>query len=66
MPTTAINVSSAAGLTAAGILVDEAGVSTTLAIAGVCTAAGLLVALLAATAWARPLPGPARGGARRH
>jgi MFS family permease len=43
--TTAINVSSAAGLTAAGILVDEAGVSTTLASAGVCTAAGLLVAL---------------------
>jgi MFS family permease len=43
--TTAINVASAAGLTAAGILVDEAGVSTTLAIAGVCTAAGLLVAL---------------------
>jgi predicted MFS family arabinose efflux permease len=44
--TSAINVSAAAGLAAAGTLVDRAGVPATLAVAGACTAAGLLVALL--------------------
>jgi MFS family permease len=43
--TTAINVTGAAGLTAAGVLVDRAGVPATLAIACACTAAALLVAL---------------------
>jgi MFS family permease len=43
--TTAINVTSAAGLSVAGILVDQAGVPATLALACACTAAGLLVAL---------------------
>jgi MFS family permease len=42
---TAINVSSAAGLAAAGALVDRAGVPATFAVACACTAAGLLVAL---------------------
>jgi hypothetical protein len=42
---TAINVTSAAGLAAAGALVDRAGVSATLAMACACVAAGLLVAL---------------------
>ena len=44
--TSAINVSAAAGLATAGTLVDEVGVPATLAVAGCCTAAGLLVALL--------------------
>ena len=44
--TSAINVSAAAGLAAAGTLVDEVGVPATLAVAGACTAAGLLVALV--------------------
>jgi MFS family permease len=44
--TSAINVSAAAGLAAAGTLVDEVGVPATLAVAGGCTAAGLLVALV--------------------
>jgi MFS family permease len=43
--TTAVNVTGAAGLTVAGILVDSAGVPVTLAAACACTAAGLLVAL---------------------
>jgi MFS family permease len=43
--TTAINVTGAAGLAVAGSLVDWAGVPVTLAVAGACTAAGLLVAL---------------------
>ena len=43
--TTAINVTGAAGLTLAGVLVDQAGVPATLAAACACTAAGLLVAL---------------------
>ncbi|HEX5882730.1 MAG TPA: MFS transporter [Actinomycetota bacterium] len=43
--TTAINVTGAAGLTVAGVLVDQAGVPATLAAACACTAAGLLVAL---------------------
>jgi MFS family permease len=43
--TTAINVAGAAGLAVAGSLVDRVGVSATLAVAGACTAAGLLVAL---------------------
>jgi MFS family permease len=43
--TSAINVAAAAGLAAAGTLVDRVGVSATLAVAGACTAAGLLVAL---------------------
>ena len=43
--TSAINVAAAAGLVAAGTLVDRVGVSATLAVAGACTAAGLLVAL---------------------
>jgi MFS family permease len=43
--TSAINVAAAAGLAAAGTLVDRVGVSATLAVAGTCTAAGLLVAL---------------------
>jgi MFS family permease len=43
--TTAINVTAAAGLTLAGVLVDQVGVPTTLAVACACTAAGLLVAL---------------------
>ena len=42
---TAINVTGAAGLAAAGALVDRAGVPATLAAACACTAAGLLVAL---------------------
>jgi MFS family permease len=42
---TAINVTSAAGLAAAGALVDRAGVPATFAVACACTAAGLLVAL---------------------
>jgi predicted MFS family arabinose efflux permease len=44
--TSAINVAGAAGLAAAGTLVDEVGVRATLAVAGACTAAGLLVALV--------------------
>jgi MFS family permease len=44
--TSAINVSAAAGLAAAGTLVDAVGVPATLAVAGACTAAGLLVALV--------------------
>jgi hypothetical protein len=44
--TSAINVAGAAGLAAAGALVDEVGVPATLAVAGSCTAAGLLVALV--------------------
>ena len=43
--TSAINVAAAAGLVAAGTLVDRVGVSATLAVAGACTAAGLLAAL---------------------
>jgi predicted MFS family arabinose efflux permease len=43
--TTAINVTGAVGLAVAGSLVDRAGVPATLAVAGACTAAGLLVAL---------------------
>jgi MFS family permease len=43
--TTAINVTGAFGVAAAGALVDRAGVPTTLAIACACIAAGLLVAL---------------------
>jgi MFS family permease len=43
--TTAINVTGAAGLTVAGFLIDQVGVSATLAVACACTAAGLLVAL---------------------
>jgi hypothetical protein len=43
--TTAINVTGAAGLAVAGALVDRVGVSATLAVAGACAAAGLLVAL---------------------
>jgi MFS family permease len=43
--TTAINVTAAFGVAAAGALVDRAGVPATLAIAWACTAAGLLVAL---------------------
>jgi hypothetical protein len=43
--TTAINVTGAAGLAVAGALVDRIGVSATLAVAGACAAAGLLVAL---------------------
>jgi MFS family permease len=43
--TTAINVTAAAGIAAAGALVDRAGVPATLAIASACTTAGLLVAL---------------------
>jgi MFS family permease len=43
--TTAINVTAAVGLTAAGVLVDEAGVPAALACACACTAAGLVVAL---------------------
>jgi MFS family permease len=43
--TTAINVTGAAGLAVAGALVDRVGVSVTLAVAGACAAAGLLVAL---------------------
>jgi MFS family permease len=43
--TTAINVTGAAGLSVAGLLVDSAGVPATLAAACACTAAGLLVAL---------------------
>ena len=43
--TSAINVAGAVGLAAAGTLVDEVGVSATLALAGACTAAGLLAAL---------------------
>jgi hypothetical protein len=42
---TALNVTGAAGLAAAGALVDRAGVPATLAVACACTAAGLLVAL---------------------
>jgi hypothetical protein len=43
--TTAINVTAAVGIAAAGALVDQAGVSVTLAIAWACVAVGLLVAL---------------------
>jgi len=43
--TTAINVTAAAGIAAAGALVDRLGVSATLAIACACTGVGLLVAL---------------------
>jgi MFS family permease len=43
--TTAINVTAAVGIAAAGALVDRAGVSVTLAIAWACVAVGLLVAL---------------------
>jgi hypothetical protein len=43
--TTAINTTGAAGLAAAGAIVDRAGVSAALAVACACTAAGLLVAL---------------------
>jgi hypothetical protein len=42
---TALNVTGAAGLAAAGALVDRAGVPATLAVACACTAGGLLVAL---------------------
>ena len=44
--TSAINVAGAVGLAAAGTLVDQVGVPATLAVAGGCTAAGLLVALV--------------------
>ena len=44
--TTAINVTGAVGLTAAGVLVDQAGVPAALACACACTAAGLVVALV--------------------
>jgi MFS family permease len=43
--TTALNVAAAAGIAAAGALVDHAGVAPTLAIAWGCAAAALLVAL---------------------
>jgi hypothetical protein len=43
--TTAMNVTAAAGIAAAGALVDRAGVSVTLAVACACTGIGLLVAL---------------------
>jgi predicted MFS family arabinose efflux permease len=43
--TTALNITAAAGIAVAGVLVDRVGVSWTLAIAWACTAAGLLVAL---------------------
>jgi MFS family permease len=43
--TTAINVTGAAGLTVAGVLVESAGVPATLAAACACTAVGLVVAL---------------------
>jgi hypothetical protein len=53
--TSAINVSAAAGLAAAGTLVDGVGVPATLAVAGSCTAAGLLVALLGRDRLGAPL-----------
>jgi MFS family permease len=43
--TTAMNVTAAAGIAAAGALVDRAGVPPTMAVAWACTAAALLVAL---------------------
>jgi MFS family permease len=43
--TTAMNVTAAAGIAAAGALVDRAGVPPTMAIAWGCTVAALLVAL---------------------
>jgi hypothetical protein len=43
--TTALNVTAAAGIAAAGALVDRAGVPVTLAIAWACVAVGLLVGL---------------------
>jgi MFS family permease len=47
--TTAMNVAAAAGIAAAGALVDRAGVPFTLAVAWGCTAAALLVALAGRT-----------------
>jgi MFS family permease len=47
--TTAMNVAAAAGIAAAGALVDQAGVPFTLAVAWGCTAAALLVALAGRT-----------------
>jgi hypothetical protein len=43
--TTAINVTGAAGLAVAGVLIDRVGVPATLAVACACAAAGLVVAL---------------------